>query len=124
MAVQDMQFGEGIFFAHLSDRVSADDARTWARQLSHYAKRADAPLVALVDARDVRYIAQEARRIFVRAGTMQYFRAMIMVTDDVVTAQTARMLNILSPHAQHTFVFDTFDEGLNYAHELTNEASV
>ena len=83
MPITDVQFDNGIFFAREVDYITGDDAHNWARVLGHYAANSPMPIVAMVDAREVTAISNDARRVFAMASETSNVRAAVVVVNQI-----------------------------------------
>jgi anti-anti-sigma regulatory factor len=113
MPIVDMTFEDGVFSAREVGRVDAADALEWARRLAQHTDASKTPVLALIDAREVTYIVQDARKVFVRAANLPNFKAAAVVIADPVAEQTARIIGMMSPR-DHTRVFNTMDDARRF----------
>lgn len=114
MPITDMYFRDGIFFAREHGRIEKADARMWARQLNFYASHSPVPIVAFVDALDVAYISNDARKIFVRASHTPNLKLSVVAASHVISAQTARIIGLMAEE-NHTHIFRTLGEAYAFA---------
>ncbi|HLV37343.1 MAG TPA: hypothetical protein VKY59_19645 [Spirillospora sp.] len=121
MPVVDLRFEDGIFFAREADYISGDDARVWARHLADYAASSPTPIVALVDAREVTAISNEARRVFALASETPNVRvaAVAVNSSNRLATQQARITALLSAvrKSHDTHFFDSLEEAQQFARE-------
>lgn len=117
MPVCDMHFRDGIFFARQQGYISPEDARQWAESLARHARSSQAPIVALVDARDVTSISEGARRILAYAAATPNVRVASMALSSPLAAQQARMIALLSSarHTHQTHLFSSMEEAEAFA---------
>lgn len=118
MPIVDMSFKDGIFFAREYGRVDKADAKVWAERLSHHCMISSVPVVAVIDALDVKYISTEARQIFVKASKIPNFKLSAVAAKALVTAQTARIIAMMSEE-NHFHVFGSLSEAEYFALEHT-----
>lgn len=123
MPIIDIHFENSILFAKEIGEISEEDALEWAHQVQHYAEHSPTPIVALIDAIDVKFISHKARKIFIKAANTRNFKASAVATHDQSTIQTARVLGIMAPD-KHTYIFDNLEQAHQFALELANGASV
>ena len=123
MPIVDMSFENGIFFAREYGRVDKADAKLWAERLSHHCMTSLVPVVAVIDALDVKYISTDARQIFVKASKIPNFNVSAVAAKELVTAQTARIIAMMSEE-NHCYVFGSLEEAEQFALEQTMGAGV
>lgn len=114
MPIVDMKFKNGIFFAREYGRIEKADAKAWVEQLSHHCLTNLSPVVALVDALEVKYISTEARQIFVKASKIPNFKCSAVAAKQLITVQTSRVIARMS-EKDHTTIFATLEEAHAFA---------
>lgn len=114
MPIVDMKFEDGIFSAREYGRIEKADAKAWVEKLSHHCLTSLVPVVALVDALEVKYISTEARQIFVRASKIPNFKCSAVAAEQLITVQTARVIARMS-QKDHTYIFATLKEARAFA---------
>jgi hypothetical protein len=68
MPVSDYHFENRIFFAREHGNISVKEAEAWAAMLKQHADASPEPIIALVDAMQVRVVAAAASLIFAQAS--------------------------------------------------------
>src|SRR5687768_8144012 len=106
MPITDMKFEHGVFFAKESGRIDKADAECWASALRGYADSSRTPIIALIDALEVTFISPSARLVFASATGIAKLKAVSVATEDLVTAQTARVIGMLGKRGR-THIFET-----------------
>ncbi len=119
MPIIDYQFQDRLFFAKEIGDISAEDAQTWADKLKESAALAGAPIVALVDALDVKNISIRAIDIFAKASFTRHVIAVVVATNLMVSA-TSTNIGLLGKRNQ-TVVFRTLEEAREHALKLLEE---
>lgn len=66
----NMHFENHIFYARPGENLSKADAITWVSGLRRCAEQTFSPIAAVIDARDVRFIAASARVVIAEATRM------------------------------------------------------
>ncbi len=113
MPVTDISFENGIYFAKESGRIDKADARLWAENARRYAEESSNLIVALVDALEVSYISNDARRIFAKASAIPGLHAAAVATKDQ-TATTVSVIGLMAVE-QHTYIFSTLEAARKFA---------
>lgn len=96
MPVLDIQCEDSICFAREVGYLSREDAEQWAEALSRYASLSPTPVAALIDARDVTFIAMEARMIYARAAAIPNLAFTAVVANCALTVQFTHMIQFMS----------------------------
>jgi hypothetical protein len=119
MPILDVQFENGIFFAREVDYITEDDAHNWARALGHYAAASSKPIVALIDAREVTAISNDARRVFAMASETSNVAVAAVVVNQVnrLATQQSRITALLSAvrKTHDTYFFESLAEAEEFA---------
>jgi hypothetical protein len=111
-----MRFENNIFFARETGIVTGEDAERWSSALVKYAASNPTPVVAFVDARDLVFITEEARQVFIQSSKTPNIKAAIVTTSDHETAQSSRLISLMSRDSSHiTYVFSNIKEALVFA---------
>ncbi len=122
MPIVDIQFENGIFFAREMDYITGDDAHHWARTLGHYAAASPMPIVALVDAREVTAISNDARRVFAKASETSNIRAAVVVVNQInrLATQQSRITALLSAvrKTHDTYFFESLVEAEEFIRQF------
>ncbi len=113
MPVTDISFENGIYFAKESGRIDKADALLWAEHARRYAEESSGLIVALVDALEVTYISNDARRIFAKASATPGLHAAAVATKEQA-ATTASIIGLMAIE-QHTYVFSTLEAARKFA---------
>ncbi|RMF76129.1 MAG: hypothetical protein D6737_20820 [Chloroflexi bacterium] len=116
MPIDKMRFENGIFFAHESGHITGDEAQTWAAELYRHATASETPIVALVDALDVKSVSPQASTIFARATTIDNLICVAVAVVNFVAVQGSRMVS-LRGESGRTVIFETFEEAETYARQ-------
>lgn len=119
MPITDYDFSDRVFFAKESDLITGDEANTWARKLAECALASDQPIVALVDALEVRQVSVAAHQIFTKASFTANLLAVVVATNDVVRL-TATTIGMLGKRGK-TVVFPTLEKAREYTESLLND---
>jgi hypothetical protein len=116
MPIVDMRFENGIFFAREYGQIEEGDAQLWADTLRSYAQASPAPIVVLVDAREVTAVTRAAGEVFAQATQTPNVRVSAVAAGSAVMAQVSRNITL---HAKRnsSYIFMDFDEALNFAKE-------
>jgi hypothetical protein len=110
MPIDSIVFENGIFYCREYDNLTAEDARLWSEKAEEFARAyAPMPIVALVDARDVKFEAMEARQILAQASGIEGLELAAVVTNSPITQQSARIIKALAVK-KHTYLFPTMEE--------------
>lgn len=124
MPIIDLQFENGIFFAREVDYITGDDAHNWARALGHYAAAYAIPIVALVDAREVTAISNDARRVFAMASETANVRAAVVVVNqgNRLATQQSRITALLSAvrKTHDTYFFESLAEAEEFIGQIVS----
>lgn len=117
MAVCDLSFENGLFFAREVGHISAQDAQHWAEALVHCAKSSPVPIVILIDALPATSISTEARRIFALAAETPNVRIAAIATNNLLVEQQSRMTALMCSvrHSHDTHIFRTLEEAEQFA---------
>lgn len=120
MSIENITFNNAIMQCRESGRVDSADAEAYARAVAQYAAQSIVPIVVLMDARDAEFITPEASSIFVKANDIPNVLAFIIVTDDIMITQVARILSLRNPH-HTTHTFDDWNEAITFAHRAHSD---
>jgi hypothetical protein len=122
MTTMNMHFENHIFYARPSENLSKTDAIAWVSALRRYAEQSFSPIAAILDARDVQFIAASARVVIAEATRMWRVQGLLFVTDDPTMLQTVRMIGVLGePNATHAFM--TLEEAQHFARRATQQSA-
>ena len=116
MPITKMTFENGIAFVREEGRIEKADAKHFAEFIAHHAANHPTPIGCVIDAMNVKFISIDARKIFVRASTIQNFTFSAVAAKDVVSRQTARIIGHMAQDG-HTYTFATLDDAWAFAHE-------
>jgi hypothetical protein len=119
MPIIDYRFQDRLFFAKEIGDISAEDAQTWADKLNESAALAGVPIVALVDALDVKNISVRAIDIFAKASYTHHVIAVVVATNAKVRA-TSTNIGLLGKRNQ-TVVFHTLEQAHEHALKLLEQ---
>lgn len=108
-----------VFFAKESGDISDEEARQWADKLKESAASAPTPIIALVDAMDVKHISLPAINIFARASFTHNVLGIVVATN-LMGSGTSRNIGLLGKR-NHTVVFRTLDEARQHAFNLVGQ---
>ena len=124
MPIIDIQFENGVFFAREVDYITADDAHNWARALGHYAAANPMPIVALVDAREVTAISNDARRVFAMASETSNVRVAVVIVNQInrLATQQSRITALLSAvrKTHDTYFFESVVDAEEFIGQIIN----
>lgn len=116
MPISDMYFEANIFFARQTGILTGEEAEQWEALLTKYAAASPTPIVAFVDARELVYITEEARVVFIRSSRTSNIKASVVTTSDHETAQTARLISLMSRDSRYiTYIFSSLKEAWAFA---------
>jgi anti-anti-sigma regulatory factor len=123
MPITDMRFKHGIFSAREEGQISAEDALVWAEELRACAKASPAPIVILIDARELTFISTAAQKIFTKAAETPNVKVAAVATGNPVATQLSRIVGLLSRVRQthDTHVFQTLDEATQFARQQARD---
>jgi hypothetical protein len=121
MPIINYTFENRIFFAQETGDISPEDARTWAEKLKESADQSPAPIVAFVDALEVKQVSLPALDIFSKASFTRGVLAVVVATN-IKTELTARNIGLLGKRKQ-TMVFGSLAEAREYALILLEETN-
>jgi hypothetical protein len=116
MPITDYHFEQRLFFAVESGHLSGEDAEEWAQRLKVVAEASPDPIVALVDARTVRFITRAAEQAFIKASYTPNLLAVIVATNPITTVQAAT-IGIMGQRG-YTRIFRTIEEARTHADEV------
>lgn len=122
MTALNMQFENHIFYARPGENLNKTDAIAWVSALRRNAEQSVGPITAIIDARDVQFIAASARVVFAEATRMWRVQALIFVTDDPTMLQTVRMIGVLG-EGSATRAFATLEEAQQYAYQAMQQSA-
>lgn len=119
MPITDYHFQNRLFFAREIGLISPCDAQTWADQLAAHARSSPEPIVALVDALEVKHMSPTAYKIFSKASFTPNLLAVAVATN-VVVSLTASNIGLLGKPG-HTKIFRTLDAARQYADTILQD---
>lgn len=119
----NMHFENHVFYARPGESLNKAEAITWVSALRRYAEQTFSPIVAVIDARDLKFIPASARVVLAEATRMWRVKALVFVTDDSTMLQTVRMIGILGED-KATRAFTTLDEAVHFAYKATQQSMV
>lgn len=124
MPITDIQFDNGVFFAREVDYITEDDAHNWARALGHYAAVSPKPIVALVDAREVTAISNDARRVFAMASEISNVRVAVVIVNpgNRLATQQSRITALLSTvrKTHDTYFFESVTDAEEFIGQIVS----
>jgi hypothetical protein len=114
MPIDSIVFENGVYRCREFGNLSAEDAQLWATKAAEFAKAAaPKPIVALIDALDVQFVAMEARHILAKASGIEGLALAAVVTRDAITEQSSRIINVMAVR-RHTYLFKTMEEAVAF----------
>ncbi len=116
MSISNYAFENRIFSCKESGRISGDDAKTWAEKLREHATQSPTPIVALVDALEVRQVSRAALEIFAKASYTPNVLAVVVATNAPVEVTATNIGLLGKPH--QTLVFSTLAAAQEQAQKL------
>jgi hypothetical protein len=122
MTAMNMYFENHIFYARPGESLNKADALAWVSALRRYAEQTFSPIAAVIDARDLQFIAASARVVIAEATRMWRVQTLVFVTDDSTMLQTVRMIGMLGED-NATRAFTTLDEALHFAQQATQQSA-
>ena len=126
MAIRDIQFQQGIFFAREIGKIEKADAEEWAEALRHCAESSPVPVVILVDAREMTLISPEASKVFNKAAETPNVRVAAIATTKPLATVMSRTVAMMSRVGQshETHVFNSYEEAERFAFSQTAAGQV
>jgi len=116
MPISDYDLTNRIFFAKEVGVIDAKDAEDWSNRLREAAVVSKLPIVALVDALDVKILHYQAEQIFAKTAYTDNLLAVIVATSSTVSIQ-ARAIGLLGKRG-HTRIFSSLEEARQVAEEI------
>jgi hypothetical protein len=117
MSIDSIVFENGIFYCREFGNLTAEDAQLWADKAAEFAKEyAPKPIVALIDAREVKYESMEARHILAQASGIEGLELAAVVTSNPLTRQSSQIIRALAVK-KHTYIFSTIEEAKAFLEE-------
>lgn len=114
MPIDNIVFENGIFYCREFGNLSVEDAKLWADKAFEFAQSAvPQPIVALIDAREVKFVAMDARQIFAKASGIEGLALAVVVTNDPITTQSSRIINVMAVK-KTTHLFKTMEEARSF----------
>lgn len=117
MAIRDISFEDGIFFAREIGKIEKADAEQWAEALRRCAASSAVPVVILVDAREMTLIAADASKVFSKAAETPNVRVAAVATSKPLATVMSRTVAMMSRVGQthETHVFTSYEEAERFA---------
>lgn len=121
MAIRDIQFEQGIFFAREIGKIEKADAEEWAEALRRCASASPVPVVILVDAREMTLISSDASKVFNKAAEISNVRVAAIATSKPLATVMSRTVAMMSRVGQshETHVFNSYEEAERFAFSQT-----
>jgi hypothetical protein len=121
MAIRDIRFEQGIFFAREIGKIEKADAEQWTEALRRCAASSPVPVVVLVDAREMTLISPEASRVFNKAAEIPNVRVAVVATSKPLATVMSRTVAMMSRVGQthETHVFNSYEEAERFAFSQT-----
>jgi hypothetical protein len=109
MPIMSTQFHDRVFKTSAAGQVEKADAEIWLDALQHYAGETNAPILALIDMREVSFITSAARILFAEATRMWGTQALVFIAAEPTMLQAIRVIELLGERRQ-VFAFTTLEE--------------
>lgn len=116
MPIKDCYIEDRIFFAHESGLLTPSDAMVWVSYLEQQPITPDAPVVAIVDAREVTQVTGDAMFVFLQASYCSKLLA-VLVVSSVYNMAMAHAFADLGEEGK-THIFTSYEKALAFAHDL------
>lgn len=118
MPIHKMHYDSGVFFAKKVGYIDAVDIRMWANALSNYATEAGAPVVAVVDLREVDRLCPTVLKVFAAILKTANLRGVALVTSDMMASRNVRVIEKLAQFPD-VLLFSTLADAQGYAARQT-----
>jgi hypothetical protein len=113
MAISEIRFVDGVFYCKESGTLTEDDAQLWATKAREFTRRHDAPVIALIDARDLKQVTRPARRILAEATAISDLKLAAVVTQNFTARKAADTIDN-SASDPHTITFQKMAEARRF----------
>lgn len=123
MPILDARFENGIFYARQVGPIEAPDARQWVDAFKAAAAKSLTPIVALIDAREVKYVSPAASLVFIEGSNTPNVKAAAVVANSMTMNVRARTIGMMSERqsTHETFIFGSLTEAEAFAKRCARE---
>ncbi len=121
MAIQEIQFRNGLFTARFQGQISRADAEFWLVKLHQHAMDSVLPLVSLVDLRRAEFISTAARMTLAEATRSPLMFACVIAAKERPVLDAARAIRHMAVKG-HLHVLPSLQEARWLAEQLVHDS--
>lgn len=114
MPLADVQFDEGIYYCREVGNITIADAECWTQHARRFTQMSDQPIIALIDAREVRRIDPQARQILADATLIDGLELAVVATQSYNARSASERIDEIAPDP-HTVIFQEMTEARAFA---------